>query len=330
MSTHESLPLSWANVHTATCDDAGNVYLLTSQSESEWTLTSLDRERRLRWTTPAPARWGYMEDSAHIRISAWSEAGVLVLWTRGRSAAHLVACRDGSTAGKLGASGDGYVDLARASSVAVDRDGTLLVVTSGVLRRFSSAGAPMPLWEGSPLSEVALAEPKSAEHAFAFVGWDGATWVATYRAKGTLWGESWDSGLPRWRRYDRRGQTLAWSEPYFLLGESSAAWVDRNGHPYAQWLIGGSFAHLMRYAPDLKTFEYWLASRGGPPLEPGTFDASALRPSRPAPIAIGRENVLSVAPDGAIWAFGSLDHVRCFSPNGTPTFVSAASGATDS
>jgi len=328
MSTSESLPLSWANVHVATCDAAGNIYLLTSQSESEWTLTSLDRDRRLRWTKPAPARWAYMEDSAHIRISAWSEAGALVLWTQRRPTAHLISCSDGSTVGTLGAvSGDGYVDLTRAGSVALDRDGSMLVVASGVLRRFSSEGAPLPLWEGSPLSEAPLAEPGKADHAFAFVGWDGATWVTTYRAKGMLWGESWDDTSPRWRRYDRRGQTLAWSAPYFLLGESSAFWADRDGHPYAQWLIGASFAHVMRYAQDLHTFEYWLASRGGPAIDPSTFDAKTLRPTRSAPIVVGSEKVLCVAPDGAIWAFGSLDRLRCFAPNGTPTFVSAASGA---
>jgi hypothetical protein len=322
----ESLPLSWANVHVATCDDAGNVYLLISDSATEYKLASLDRERRLRWKKPSPTHWPYMEAS-HIQMSAWSEAGELVLWSRGRQSAHRISCRDGSVVGTLGAAGDGHVDLTRARSLAVDKDGSLLVVTAGVLRRYSSEGAPQPLWEGNPLTEVALAEPPKADHGFAFVGWDGATWVVTYRAKGVLWGENWDGISPRWRRYDRRGETLAWSAPYYLLYESTLGWADREGHPYAVWLISASFAHVMRYAKDVKSFEYWLASSAGPPLEPGTFDAATLRPTRPAPSALHGEHVLCVAPDGAIWAFGSLNLLRCFDPTGMPTFVSPASRA---
>ena len=43
-----------------------------------------------------------------------------------------------------------------------------------------------------------------------------------------MWGENWDTILPRWRRFDRRGQTSVWSERYFLLYESEAAWVEEH------------------------------------------------------------------------------------------------------
>ncbi len=325
MSTSEPMPFSWANIHAATCDDAGNVYVLSSQSESDWTLTSLDPARRVRWATPAPARWGYMESARKLALCAWSASGALVVWTKGQSIAQVVSCVDGRTLGTI-TGGDANVDLARAQSLAVDRDGSLVSVTAGILRRHTAEGRPMPLWEGNALTELALAPPSKANDVLAFVGWDGATWATTYAAKGMMWGENWDTILPRWRRFDRGGQTSVWSERYFLLYESEVAWADRAGHPFAAWIVAGAYPRVMRYTPDAKSFEYWLLSSAGPQVEQKQFDAELLRPTR-EPSYMREENVLALAPDGTIWAFGQMDQLRCFGPDGAPTYVSPKSAA---
>lgn len=313
-----TLPIHWANAHAASCDDLGNVYLLTSESASDWSLTSLDPARNVRWHVPAPRAWDYMASARKLFLRAWSHEGALLIWTMGDASAHVLSCRDGSVRGTI-TGGDANVDLAGAQSLAIDRDGSLVSVVRGQLRRHTAEGQPMPLWEGTDTRTLALAPEEKADDVFAFVGWDGATWVTTYAVEGWFWGESWDTLGPRWRRFDRRGRTLAWSERYFLLYESEVAWADREGRPLAAWIVAGAYPRVMRYAADLKSFEYWLASAVGPALKPEQFDAERLRTTR-EPSMLQGENLLCMAPDGAMWAFGSLGAMRCFGPDGTLTY----------
>jgi hypothetical protein len=317
-----TLPISWANAHCATCDDAGNVYVLTSQSEEDWALTSLDASLRVRWRAPSPARWAYMASARKLELRAWSSSGALVIWVMGQPTAYVVSCVDGRTLGTI-RGGDANVDLAGAESLAVDRDGSLVTVTRGVLRRHSIEGQPMPLWEGGAIAQLALSSEETPRGIFAFVGWDGATWVTTHAVKGMLWGENWDTIQPRWRRFDRRGQTLGWSDRYFLLYEADGAWADRAGHPFSVWTVAASYPRLVRYAQDLNSFEYWLVASSGPPVDPKEFDGEKVRTTR-EPSRVAGENVLALAPDGAIWAFGSMSRLRYFGPERNEIYVSPA------
>lgn len=315
---HSEQPIEWVNAHCATCDDAGNVYALVSDSEVDWRLVSWDPSFRLRWSRPAPISWTYSQAANALFLSAFSAQGMLALWTQGLRPVHLLDCRDGTLVRVLGG-GDTSTpfSVADARSVCVDADGSIVVLAQGVLRRHLPDGRQVDLWPG--VTTHAIADEPHAQGCYATVGFDRGLFALSWESK-TLWWSSWREE-PRLRRFGADGKVTIQGPELFLPTQYRTISADKHGVVYGRWDLS-AWSRVYRYQPTLDRFSLLVRSDTDAEATSATFDNDHREATTPTCV-IGAPK-LAVAPDGDLWLLGPAGCAWRIGPDGAFVLVSTA------
>jgi len=286
----------------------GTLYAVL-ELESTWepALFALDAEGKVRWRKEIPA--SHHEDP---RL-AFMPSGHVVLWCAGVRALFGIRSSDGVTEAEVGAdrSTKAGLDLRKASSLACDVDGTIVVgltESSGVrFVRYSAAGAPVPLWPGlaaptpwGPDAEPALLEDgghriTGAQDVVCAVGFDGMFYVAGDQALAA---------------FDRRGDRR------FVCVDAQLA-VTSDG-PTAGKVFADRSGRLFTFetGPTIRRYE-----RGGPG-ERYLYAGGAKG-------LLSDETVAAVGPDGTVWVGGAESVLRRFGPGRTLEWASRGARRAD-
>ncbi len=286
----------------------GTLYaVLELESTGEPALFALDAEGGVRWRKEIPA--SHRDDP---RLS-FMPSGHVVLWCAGARALFGIRGSDGVTEAEVGAdrSVKGALDLRKASSLACDVDGTIVVgltESSGVrLVRYTAAGAPAPLWPGlaaptpwDPDAAPALLEDGGnrilgAQDVLCAVGFDGVLYVAGDQALAA---------------FDREGNRR------FVIVDAQLA-VTSDG-PTAGKVFADRGGRVFTFEAGPTVRRYEGGGRGERYLH--ADGAKGL---------LSDETVVAVGPDGTVWAGGADSVLRRFGPARTLEWASRGARRAD-
>jgi hypothetical protein len=270
--------LQWDDLYDAAIDRQGNLYCAGELASGGTALWSLEPTLRTRWSTAVE-----LDDGARLTLTP---NGFLLVGNPRQHALLVLACADGTIAGKVGGTTPNVLDYEDAQDLCGDTDGTILVLTGDEIRRYSPDGARLESWqntarrsdEAPPLESLRERPPQvQTDATHVAPGWDGFTylWDATHLVKLSRWGQIvWRVKLP--------------------FSINPRPWAVANG---GMLLLGDSV--FGRLAPD------------------GRFQA--LRP------IVGGEKHLAVAPDGTAWLLGYGSRLRVIGSDGAQRYVSPRS-----
>ncbi|WP_437692052.1 hypothetical protein [Sorangium sp. So ce176] len=170
----------WDEPPLATVDAEGNLYCAARQlywvpvegdlpkQKGDNVLWSIDPSLNIRWLHRGRSR------AAHLALSP---SGMLLVTDLGRSSRPWLSSRTGlPVEGADGTVKEIHCDLLRRDVLACDRDGTLLILQGGVLRRISPSGADVPAGPGGDAGGALRAE-NLAGLTNIYCGPDGSTYL---------------------------------------------------------------------------------------------------------------------------------------------------------
>jgi hypothetical protein len=286
----------------------GTLYaVLELESSGAPELFALDAEAKVKWRKEIPK-----SHHGDPRLS-FMVSGHVVLWCGGVRSLFGIRATDGVTEAERGAdkSAKGAIDLRKATCLACDVDGTIVVgrEESGGVRflRYAASGAAVSLWPGmaapTPWSEdeypATLEEcaPRitGAQNVVCNVGFDGTLYVAGDQAIAA---------------FDRQGQKL------YVLADADQG-VTTGGPTYGS-VFGDRAGVLYTFESGPIVRRYVQGRRGKPYLH--AEDESGLLTS---------ETVAAVGPDGSVWVGGADSVLRRFGPSRTLEWASGGARKAD-
>ena len=294
-------PLAWGRVLSACGDGDGSVYLLVAEHGGlvgQPTVLALDADLRVRWTrrrVPIGVDGG---------VGLVASADALIVWTGDRVSALRLGLVDGADLDRLGARQPAgadrhHLDLRGAVALAIDGDGSVLLIKERRLVRCAATGAGVETWPprrgllgrrrerlvpfgadtvsvDTPMVNALPDYPAGVYRARLAVGWDGCVYL--YSGAQVTCVER--DGRVRWRASLPAG----W---YGVCGADTA------GNAYI--IAGGDAPGIHRIDRDGRATVLVDGRRVETPL---------------------REDHLVVRPDGTLIVVGDRGAVRVFSADG--------------
>jgi len=299
---NQYFPPDWGEVLAATCDAAGNVYLLCTETArfGQLRALALDTELRTLWSRPGLPMGKHQDRGITVTTDG------VVVWTGDRVSAVKLAFDDGRELGRVGGqqprgADRHFMDLDGAVSMVADVDGTYLLMKERRLVRCGGDGNGVATW---PPRRGFFG--KKHEKLVAFGEDDGHDAMAPMIEK-----------VPDHPTYIYRATIrVGWDQRVYLASSSHLACVERDGKvkwraslPEGWYVDYGADVHGQLYALSGKDLPgIWRISPDG---RQGTLVVDGR--SHETPLA---ESAMVVRPDGAILTFAERGQIRMFSPTG--------------
>jgi hypothetical protein len=310
-------PFEWDGFKDLIADGQGNLYCIGEPGgASDNVLFSLDPQLKVRWVRKDLTFDSFSHD-VHLALAP---TGHLLVGDKSKRALLVISGADGSTVGKVGGTAQsgtpGFLEFEGADGLAVDTDGTIIVLRKNCFRRFGPDGREVEPWPGvrppRPAPEdryTSVEELRNqpvhfrTEYTEMTMGWDGCLYLESSQTVAKL---------------DRQGRVVY----------KAALQINQiEGHPRAPtngWLnvlgklssdelkpLGLEEAYvLLIVSPDGRQQRRFLLDQGmGGPL--------------------GGQDHLAVTPEGFVWLFDSYGEARLIGPDGVPRFVTDKAHADD-
>ena len=325
-------PVSWYDLSDVITDYTGNLYFATADDDDHFMLWSLGADYKTRWKVPGLE---YSEEDTRLSLS---QDGKLFMWDKNKHSLLIVSSKNGSTIKKV----DGReatteepvpFNLKGADSVAVDTDGTLLVLKDKYILRFTADGKRIATWGGTDIKAPEQrkgffaklfggGEPEKitndddryppdvdemknrplrmdTEYTFVTRGGDGYMYFM----------ESTSSSDASVAKYDRNGKKL-WNSVIPLSYKDSRPCIDKNGFVY---ILGK------------KDNKYYLVR-----LNPNTMKWETIQKDITEGGKLYEVENLAVTPDGSrIYCLEYNNRMRVFDSNMNMIYISEESKKDD-
>jgi WD40 repeat protein len=242
-------PAGWCDLSDAAADKDGNLYLATADDNDNFLLWSMGPDFKTRWKVPG------LEFSSEDTRLAVTDDGRIYLWDKNKHSLLILSAKNGSIIKKLNGREATLQEpipfnMMETSSLAVDTDGTLIVLKNKYILRFSPDGKKLPAWGGteeakkkkgflSRLFGGDSGEPEEeryppdvvemknrplmtdTEYTFVTLGWDSYIYFM----------EATSASDASVAKYDRNGRKL-WNSIVPLDRKESRPCIDKNGFVY--------------------------------------------------------------------------------------------------
>lgn len=241
-------PIEWYDLSDVITDEGGNLYLATADDDDHFMLWSMGPDFKNRWKVPGLE---FSEDHTQLALSSDEK---LYMWDTDKHSVSVFSAKDGSSLGKINGreSSDAEpipFNMKDAKSLAVDSDGTLIVLKNKYILRFTADGKRVSTWGGAaeppvkrgffqklfggekiveeseyPPDVVELKnrpEKMDTEYTFVTLGWDGYIYFM----------ESTSSDDASVAKYDREGRKI-WNSVVPVSYKTSRQCIDKNGFVY--------------------------------------------------------------------------------------------------
>jgi hypothetical protein len=267
-------PPEWYYLSDAAIDSEGNIYIAAAEDgDEDFMLISLSPDFTLRWKREG---MGYSHENTHL---VFAPDKYLYMWDENKHSLIVISAKDGNTINKIkGETAENnheIFNLKNAHGLAIDTDGTIIVLKDDKILRYTKEGKRIASWgegeekkgflsklfgssseDSSPDTNELHNKPKNidAEYNYVTVGNDGYTYFMDSTS-------SEDSSIAK---YDREGKKH-WNIVVPLEGKECSPCIDSQGNIY---VLGKKKENinLVKYTQQTGTWETLLTDikEGGP------------------------------------------------------------------
>lgn len=267
-------PPDWYYLSDAAIDPDGNIYIAAAEdSDEDFMLISLAPDFTLRWKRDG---MGYSHEYTRL---VYAPDKNLYMRDENKHSLLVISAKDGSTINKIkgdtGENNPELFNLKNAHGLAIDTDGTIIVLKDDKILRYTKEGKRIAVWgegeekkgflsklfgggteDSSPDTNELHNKPKhiDAEYNYVTVGNDGYTYFMDSTS-------SEDASIAK---YDREGK-MHWNIVVPLEQKTSRPCIDVNGNIYILGKIKENI-NLVKYSQQTGTWETLLKDikEGGP------------------------------------------------------------------